>query len=887
MLTVLLVALLSLVGSSSAHYRSWCGDETDPPDMNDHLWSTAANWLDDKVPTSADETWVHESSFHCLIDETVQAECYWLVVGAGSAGPDDSYLDITGGTLDVAIDVPWTGIAIGYLDDACGVVNMSAGVVTVGGHLRIGDGGGTNARGTLNMTGGTINLAEDLQIPGSVWVPPGKGTLHLDGGTINCKTLTMNTDGLIDVTGGRLIIDGNEVAAVNGYIASNWITASEAETKLRVKYDQITDTTTVTARDRNIAWGPSPYDESTNQSSDLILSWSPGDNAVSHDVYFGSSFADVNSATDPNGFTGRGRQTETAYSVTGGLGPEQTYYWRIDEVNIAEPNSPWKGDIWSFTTASWTNAQVSITPETRYQVFEGFGQGNMHQWTPLWYNDYNSTVRDEILDSFYTLDSNGLGLSICRFLMPVGDDPAHDHMSRLYDDCANAPFEPEDGIFTWDGHECLLWHAQGAVQRGAVMWAGWYSVPYWLTVSGCTAGSVDGSSNNLISGMEGRFAKHVCDVLLHFRDFWGVDFDYVSVTNEPEADWWVYGGGQPGCHVSSDQAIVMLRELHAALDACDLTPRIQAFDAAFSTSTGYLDDILQSDVEPNVSVLSCHQYSTTEPSLQIWDSRAVAYGKSLWQTEWGNWWDGGWPDDRPLEQAQSYADKIHEALKIMHANAWIIWEPRLIFDEEPEGLAPRKAYWPVAHYSRHIRPGMQLVESSESVATCKTTVWIEPNGPGKRRLVVVTYNNGDDHLQVEYDLSDFDGVEVVEVRRSRLNSYVENYQQVSFDAVEGGRFELVIAPKAIVTILAEFPGCTTFIPGDLTGPEGEPDCYIDFLDVRRLVQSWLEYDEAANLIDPNSQPSGYVNLFDLAEIANDWLECNDRDDPDCTWPGGG
>jgi hypothetical protein len=39
-----------------------------------------------------------------------------------------------------------------------------------------------------------------------------------------------------------------------------------------------------------------------------------------------------------------------------GLVPGTTYYWRIDEVNDADPNSPWKGDIWSF----------SIPPKTAY-----------------------------------------------------------------------------------------------------------------------------------------------------------------------------------------------------------------------------------------------------------------------------------------------------------------------------------------------------------------------------------------------------------------------------------------------------------------------------------------------------------------------------------------
>ena len=37
----------------------------------------------------------------------------------------------------------------------------------------------------------------------------------------------------------------------------------------------------------------------------------------------------------------------------GTLGLSKTYYWRIDEVNILDPNSLWKGNVWSFTTANF------------------------------------------------------------------------------------------------------------------------------------------------------------------------------------------------------------------------------------------------------------------------------------------------------------------------------------------------------------------------------------------------------------------------------------------------------------------------------------------------------------------------------------------------------
>jgi len=32
---------------------------------------------------------------------------------------------------------------------------------------------------------------------------------------------------------------------------------------------------------------------------------------------------------------------------------DTTYYWRIDEVNNANPDSPWIGPVWSFTTANF------------------------------------------------------------------------------------------------------------------------------------------------------------------------------------------------------------------------------------------------------------------------------------------------------------------------------------------------------------------------------------------------------------------------------------------------------------------------------------------------------------------------------------------------------
>ena len=105
-----------------------------------------------------------------------------------------------------------------------------------------------------------------------------------------------------------------------------------------------------------LATGPVPEDGSLHTAMWVGLNWTPGDFAVSHDVYLGESFDDVN---DGLGDTFRGNQSETdyiagfeGYAYPDGLVPGTTYYWRIDEVNDADPNSPWKGHLWSFTVPS-------------------------------------------------------------------------------------------------------------------------------------------------------------------------------------------------------------------------------------------------------------------------------------------------------------------------------------------------------------------------------------------------------------------------------------------------------------------------------------------------------------------------------------------------------
>ena len=123
------------------------------------------------------------------------------------------------------------------------------------------------------------------------------------------------------------------------------------------------------------AFRPDPPDGAVYENTWAYLSWSPGDMAVSHDVYLGESFDDVSNGT---GETFRGNQTASTYlaGIAGyaypdGLVPGTTYYWRIDEVNDADPNRPWKGDVWSFTVPPRKAYNPSPADGARYVATEG------------------------------------------------------------------------------------------------------------------------------------------------------------------------------------------------------------------------------------------------------------------------------------------------------------------------------------------------------------------------------------------------------------------------------------------------------------------------------------------------------------------------------------
>ncbi len=126
---------------------------------------------------------------------------------------------------------------------------------------------------------------------------------------------------------------------------------------------------------------PSPANGALLNQTVTLLTWRAGDLATSHRVYISENFEDVNAGTvEPLTAKLSSLAVGIAPRFPTGLIPGQTYYWRVDEVSDTHPDSPWRGDIWSFRVRPLTawdpvpaDGTVLVSPEQDLAWETGMG----------------------------------------------------------------------------------------------------------------------------------------------------------------------------------------------------------------------------------------------------------------------------------------------------------------------------------------------------------------------------------------------------------------------------------------------------------------------------------------------------------------------------------
>jgi len=219
----------------------------------DSLWSTPENWDTGTLPTSADLVRINSLPGPTVANEGAVANAI-LVGPEGNTGA----LTIDGGTLTTEL---WAPFGHGGGD---GTLNMIS-----GNNFWPGSNGGT---GTVNMTGGTITCT-NFQIPDA-----GTGHVDLHGGTISTGNFGMKASGKMDVTTGTLIISGDRLSLVQGYIDSGLITAYEGSGTLNLDYNVTNEGRTTLTAIHNLR--PNPADGGIAVAGEVELSWTLPDPCV-------------------------------------------------------------------------------------------------------------------------------------------------------------------------------------------------------------------------------------------------------------------------------------------------------------------------------------------------------------------------------------------------------------------------------------------------------------------------------------------------------------------------------------------------------------------------------------------------------------------------------
>jgi len=413
---VCFIFVLGVAGNAPADDLQWDNSS------GDSLWRTPENWNLNKVP-GATETdgdalyidWLRDPT-EVIIDADTAARCWSITLSNDNVSRQDFvHLHMTGGTL-------FAGNLIRIGRKELGMFTLDAGDVTC---YSFQLGRKDPSKGVAYINGGTLTVGTNTRVPrgGS------QGSeLHLNGGILYTDGLVINdpddplsgTNGSMDITEGVMILTSEEDQtekikeyAQNGSLTAYGVKSGELLEDGRLALVQMDydvtnpgmTTVWATVSDPTQARAPKPQDGATVQLVEAtFVSFSPGNNAVRHDVYFGVDEEAVTNS-DTSDATGiyRGRKNTNAYILPEALEWSGTYYWRIDELEADDTLHT--GQVWSFTVADYLlvddfedyNAGDN---QIWYTWKDGVGYGTPDE--PNYYagNDTGAAVGDETTSSY-------------------------------------------------------------------------------------------------------------------------------------------------------------------------------------------------------------------------------------------------------------------------------------------------------------------------------------------------------------------------------------------------------------------------------------------------------------------------------------------------------
>jgi glucuronoarabinoxylan endo-1,4-beta-xylanase len=453
----------------------------------------------------------------------------------------------------------------------------------------------------------------------------------------------------------------------------------------------------------------------------VTLSWSPGEGAVSHNVYLGTDFNDIKDANTADPDIYMGNYDVNSYDPCG-LEFYTTYYWRIDEV--IDSDTTWKGDIWSFTIVSDPNfpADGTIDANTVYQQLEGFGASGAFYENWLTAHPQKETLYDLFFDD--------LGIDIYRLRNTYDQATGgSDYMNRSRDIVAAAKLRnPEIKI----------------------MISSWSPPAYLKSNANLASGTLLKDVNG--NYMYDEFANWWADSLGAWSAL-GVDVEYLNIQNEPEIevdyDSCRFDPVENYDYAGYDQAYeTVYNELYSRMGPN--MPKMLATDSAgLAFCVYYLDSLID---DSHAYGFSHHLYTDgsadyPDSFISAMDGFASEYGyKPLFQTEYFKQIE--LPQTYTFTDAINLAILLHNSLTVEEVASYLYWE---LFWEQPKGLISfpsygntgytiNRVFYAMKHFSAFTDPGWHRIDASLSGIGAGNLRLSAYKSPDERQLTAVIIN---------------------------------------------------------------------------------------------------------------------------------------------------
>lgn len=377
--------------------------------------------------------------------------------------------------------------------------------------------------------------------------------------------------------------------------------------------------------------------------------------------------------------------------------------------------------------------KLNINEEKRYQTIEGLGAsgawwaqivGNWTHEDPI----SGKPVRDRISELLFS-KTEGIGLGIYRY--NIGGGSKHSGRGTFSEPArATECFETAPGEYDWSRDAAAVYMMRRAASDGADEVIFFVNSPIERLTNNHKT-HLDKHQifrENIKKKNYPAFAKYCADVAEHFIGE-GIPVKYISPVNEP---FWVWNGGQEGCHYRPSSCRKVLRAFVKELDGrktldsvrlsgCE-NGDIRWFNKSYSRAV--LGDPL---VRTRLGALDIHSYCLHMP-IPFFNNR-MSFLKRF-----AKWVSKNYPDvpvnmsewthmqggrDKGMDSALVTANVMYEDLSVLNVISWQHWiavsevnycDGLIYINLDDKTFEMTKRYYVTGNFSKYVPAGSVRVD---------------------------------------------------------------------------------------------------------------------------------------------------------------------------------